>query len=353
MIVKNNIRKQILKLKPYTVENFSGNIKLDAHEHPYDLPVKLKDKILKKIKVLPFNRYPDSMATQLRCMLAKNLKVNPSQIMLGNGSDELISYIIGLFSANSSRVIFPSPTFSMYSIISTVYNAIPIPVLLKNNFEIDDNKILKYTSGKNSKVIFISYPNNPTGNCFSEEKIERIISKSGCIVVLDEAYFEFSGKTFLHKLKKYPNLIILRTFSKGYGLAGLRIGYLIAKKEIVDMLLKIRLPYNLNSISQFSAIEVLKAKHTLLPKIKEIIKERNRLYEKLSEIDGIYPFKSDANFILFRVDNSSKNIYQKLKSKGILIKNLDDGRLLKNCLRVTVGTKNENNTFLKTIRRIV
>ena len=141
------------------------------------------------------------MATQLRCMLAKNLKVNPSQIMLGNGSDELISYIIGLFSANSSRVIFPSPTFSMYSIINTVYNAIPIPVLLKNNFEIDDNKILKYTSGKNSKVIFISYPNNPTGNCFSEEKIERIISKSGCIVVLDEAYFEFSGKTFLHKLK--------------------------------------------------------------------------------------------------------------------------------------------------------
>ncbi|MFQ6044061.1 MAG: histidinol-phosphate transaminase [Candidatus Poribacteria bacterium] len=346
MNLKKFTRPDLTDLHPYEVKDVPYRIKMDANENPFDLPGEIKESLASELSKHPFNRYPDPTAKELREKLSEQLRVNIEQIVIGNGSDELISYLITAFGRDDARVVFPTPTFSMYEILAKVAGVEVKSAPLTKDFDISVDKLIAQLKSGGTNLVFFSYPNNPTGNCFDRQGIIDIIERDDTIVIVDEAYYEFSGKTFLPLLKQYPNLVILRTFSKAYGLAGLRIGYMIAHPDIASEAHKVRLPYNLNSFSQKVALKLLEHSHEATAQVSVILKERERIFQKLAQLDYIQPFPTDANFVLFRTEGDAEHIFEHLLAKGILIRNLNRPGLLRNCLRVTVGTSEENDAFL-------
>lgn len=336
------IKPSIRALKPYEVRETPCSVKLDANESPYDFGDYIKN--LKDIKT---NRYPDPEAKELRKVVAKRWGISLDSILHGNGSDELIHYIVTTF---GGPVLYPVPTFSMYGIISKALGEKTIEVPLTEEFDIELSRTFKSIKEKKPRLIFLSSPNNPTGNCFSSEAILKIIEDSKAIVVVDEAYQPFASKKgFLPLLKDYRNLLIMRTLSK-IGLAALRVGFLIGKPEIINEINKVRLPFNVNSYSQAIALRILKEKGLIEKVIKMIVSEREKLSAAMSMIEGVKPYPSEANFILFKVNNPEK-VYNSLLKRGILIRNM--GSQVKASLRVTVGTKKENSLFLNTLKDIL
>jgi histidinol-phosphate aminotransferase len=334
------VRPNIRSLKAYKAKEIPCRVKLDANESPYGFAV--SPSAIKKIRT---NRYPDPEAKALKKILAKGLGVSPENILPGNGSDEIIYYLIMTF---GGPVLYPTPTFSMYGIISQALGNEKAEVPLDDKFDIDIEKTLREIKRKRPKMIFLSSPNNPTGNSFSADKMIKIIESSGGIVVVDEAYQSFSGRrSFIPLIKKYENLVVLRTLSK-IGLAGLRAGMLIAGKRIISEVNKVRLPFNLNSFSQAIASVALKDKRRMNSYINKIIFERKRLYREMCGIKGVLPYPSDANFILFGVRNA-KELYRRLLEEGVLVRELKE----LGCLRVTVGTKRENTIFLKALKEAI
>jgi histidinol-phosphate aminotransferase len=337
-LAKPNIRS----LKPYEAKEIPCNVKLDANESPYALSENI---FLKKNIFRNLNRYPDPDAKELKKTIAKNFKLAPDNILLGNGSDELIYYLITTL---GGPVLYPVPTFSMYGIISQALGEKGIGIPLDKDFDLDTDKMLSAIKKYDPKLIFLSSPNNPTGNCFSADRILKILEISRGIVVVDEAYQPFSSdKGFLPLLKDYKNLAILRTLSK-IGFAALRVGFLIADKGLISEANKVRLPFNLNAVSQAAALEAFKHKAIIESQIKRISSERERLLNELSDIKGIKPYPSEANFILFRATNAD-SIYQRLIKEGALVRNLSG--VVKNSLRVTVGTPEENIFFIKALKK--
>lgn len=317
-------------------------MKLDANESPYGF----RDDIAAALKGVKTNRYPDPEAKELRKIASKRFGVKPNNLLQGNGSDELIYYLITTF---GGPVLFPVPTFSMYGIISRALGERVIAVPLDGEFDLDLEKTLKAMNREKPKLLFLSSPNNPTGNCFSAEKILKIIEASKGLVVVDEAYQPFSSERgFLPLLKDYDNLVIVRTLSK-VGLAALRLGFLVASPAIINEVNKVRLPFNVNSFSQALAVAVLKDSRGFRSSIRAIIEERELLLSEMEKISGVRPFPSEANFILFRVKDPER-VYESLLRQGVLVRNLNDG--VKGCLRVTVGTPAENRTFLEKLRKI-
>ncbi len=351
MNIKKLIRKEVLGLKAYEVKDIPAKIRLDANENPFFLPAGFKERVLKEVEGILLNRYPDGSSHDLKSVLSSQLGVNLDEIMIGNGSDELIQMVVTAFGGFPGRFLYPVPTFSMYGIIARAQGQQVIEIPLDDNFDLHVEKILSAIKKKRPKVIFISYPNNPTGNCFSEYRILKIIKGCSMPVVVDEAYYDFSKKTFLPYLKKYKNLIILRSLSK-IGLAGLRVGILIADKGIVSELNKVRLPYNLNSYSQVIASSVLKNRRAIDEQIDKVISERERLMDAMKGIDKIKAYPSDSNFILFKVKNAQR-VYKDLIDRSILIRNMNGKGLLKDALRVTIGKPDENREFLKALRELV
>ena len=292
------------------------------------------------------NRYPDSEAKALKKIISKNLRLTPENILFGNGSDELIYYLITVF---GGPVLYPVPTFSMYGIISQALGEKRIEVPLDDEFDLDTDRILPLIKKEKPGIIFLSSPNNPTGNCFSADRILKIV-ESTSLVVIDEAYQPFSSeKGFLPMLNDYKNLVILRTLSK-IGFAGLRVGFMIADREIINEVNKVRLPFNINSLSQAAAAALLQNTHTIKLHMGLITSERERLLNELWKLRGIKPYPSEANFILFKVKNSDK-IYCRLLKKGVLVRNMRG--TVNECLRVTVGTKKENNIFIKALKEVM
>ncbi|MBI3584515.1 MAG: histidinol-phosphate transaminase [Nitrospinae bacterium] len=348
----NLVKKDVRELKPYQVENIPCRVKLDAMENPYHLPESLMMKILEGVKRVEINRYPDSIASRLKGIISSDVNVPIDNIIIGNGSDELIQLILNTFGENGDRVLFPTPTFSMYGIISKSLSLKTEVIPLDENWELPLDKFLHKIEKNKPKVIFISFPNNPTGNSFDRESIIKILQKAPCIVVIDEAYYDFSRKTFLPYLKEYKNLIILRTLSK-IGMAGLRVGYLMADNEICRELNKVRLPYNSNAVSQEIASIILENRVEIQKQIEAIISERERLIDGLKGIKGIKPFPSETNFILFKTVKDGKEVFSRLANSGILVRNFGSDSYLKDCLRVTVGTHEENNEFLDVIQKSV
>ncbi|MFN3480194.1 MAG: histidinol-phosphate transaminase [Thermodesulfovibrionales bacterium] len=336
------IKPAIRALKPYEAKEISCSVKLDANESPYGF-----EDYIKNLKDIKTNRYPDPEARELRKVVAKRWGISLDNLLHGNGSDELIHYIVTTF---GGPVLYPVPTFSMYGIISKTLGEKTIEVPLTEEFDIDLSMTFRGIKEKKPRLIFLSSPNNPTGNCFSSEAILRIIEDSKAMVVVDEAYQPFASKKgFLPLLKDYRNLLIMRTLSK-IGLAALRVGFLIGSPEIIREINKVRLPFNVNSYSQAIAIRILKEKGLIDGAIKKIVSERERLYSALSKIKGIKPYPSEANFILFSVNYPDK-VYRALLKKGILIRNLDSQ--VKGCLRVTIGTERENSLFLEEIKKVI
>lgn len=343
MDIKKLVRPNISSLSAYEVKEIPCKVKLDANESPYGFKEALK--VLKSIKT---NRYPDPEARFLKKIVSRDFRIKTENILLGNGSDELIYYLITTF---GGPVLYPIPTFSMYGIIAQAIGENRIEVPLDEEFDLDINKILKTIRKEKPKLIFLSSPNNPTGNCFSLDRILRIIESSSLsIVVVDEAYQPFASvKGFIPLLEDYKNLVIMRTLSK-IGLAGLRVGFLIANEKIINEVNKVRLPFNINSLSQTVAIEVLKDRKILKSYIKSIISERNRLFNELAKIKGIRLYPSEANFILFRVKEPDR-IYERLLEKGVLVRNIKG--VADGCLRVTVGTPEENRIFVKVLKEVI
>ncbi|MDP3259895.1 MAG: histidinol-phosphate transaminase [Thermodesulfovibrionales bacterium] len=346
--IKSLVSPSIRNLRAYNAKEIPCRVKLDANESPYGFDI--TDEILKSIKT---NRYPDPEAKTLKKIIAKNLRLNPENILFGNGSDELIYYLTTVF---GGPVLYPVPTFSMYGIISQALGEKRIEVPLDDEFDLDTDRILSLIKKEKPGIIFLSSPNNPTGNCFSSDRILKIIETSSLVtghlslVVIDEAYQPFSSeKGFLPMLSDYKNLVILRTLSK-IGFAGLRVGFMIADREIINEVNKVRLPFNLNSLSQAVAAALIKNTNTIKLHIGLITSERERLLNELWKIRGIKPYPSEANFILFRTENSDK-IYYRLLKRGVLVRNMKG--TVNGCLRVTVGTKKENNIFIKALKEVM
>lgn len=337
-------RSSVKGLVPYNPELLAAyKYKVDANENGYDIPARARKQIIREISKISFNRYPDPESLKLREILSKKNSISADCIVMGNGSDELIHYLLEAFTDKDDKIVALSPSFDMYRILALANNARPIVVPLDDNFDIDEKEVIR--AAKGAKIIFFAYPNNPTGNCFSDDRIKRIIKSVDCFVVLDEAYFEFSGKTYMPLLAKHKNLIILRTFSKAYSLASMRVGYMMAAKEVIRVINKIRLPYNLNAASQ--ACAAVMAETDVSPVVKKILDERAKLYDAIK--NDYRTVESDANFILIKVSNGDKAKKLFVK-KGISVRMFKDGRL-SNFLRLTIGTPAENKAALEILKK--
>ena len=340
---KKLARRSIRSLVPYQAKEIPCMAKLDANESPHLLSGK---PLVERLSRVPLNRYPDPEAKELKKVLAVQLKVGAGNLLLGNGSDELIYNLVIAF---GGPVLYPVPTFSMYGIISTALGEECVGIPLDRDFDLDTDRMLSAVREKRPKLVFLSSPNNPTGNCFSSEAILKIIEQSKGIVVVDEAYQPFSGgEGFLPLLKDYKNLAILRTLSK-IGLASLRVGFLVGDEELIREVNKPRLPFNVNALSQAAAIETLREKKGIRSGILAVVSERERLLAELDRMAGVTPYPSEANFILFKVGDAPA-VFKRLMRTGVLVRDLNS--VIKGALRVTVGTRDENDLFLNALRKI-
>ena len=347
------IRPEILELSAYHVPPATGMIKLDAMENPYPLPLVIRNEIAQLTANAPVNRYPDASAAQLKGTLRQVLAISDDMdILLGNGSDEIIQIIAMALARPGAVLMSVEPAFVMFRMIAAFANIQYIGIPLQKDFSLDLEKMLAAIAEYKPAVIFLAYPNNPTGNLFDPAAILSIIQATSGIVVVDEAYHAFADASFMDKLTQYPNLLLMRTLSKS-GLAGLRLGLLIGRSEWLAQLEKVRLPYNIGIMTQLIAEKVLHHTAVLSEQAEAIKSERTKMRTFLGTIDNIEVYPSNANFILFRIHAASQ-IFQALKQRKILIKNLDGTHpLLENCLRVTVGTPDENSQFCTTLHTIL
>jgi histidinol-phosphate aminotransferase len=321
-------------------------------ENPYSWPEDIKKSWLETLKDCPLNRYPDPEARQLTATI-KHLNQIPDQfeILLGNGSDEIIQLLLMALPSDAC-VLAPEPGFVMYKQLSLClgldYHGIP---LLADNFDLDLPAMLAAIEQYQPSVIFLAFPNNPTGNLFSESSIREIIKSAKGLVVIDEAYSPFANASFINSLGEYDNLLVMRTVSK-LGLAGLRLGYITGSADIIEQLHKVRLPYNINSLTQLSTDFALSNMALFDQQTQQICAERSIVFNLLNALIGISAYPSAANFILFKTpENTATEIFESIKRQGVLIKNLSaQGGLLTDCLRVTIGKPDENSAFLNALK---
>ena len=357
------LRDDIDTLNEYSVLDSKGFVKLDAMENPYEREISIKANIPLSIdsQTLEYedffeanvniNRYPDANCEDLRKALTKKYGLKKKyDSIIGNGSDELIQLICMAFLRSDNTILCPQPSFSMYKKNAQVVGLRFEEILLKDNFALDINLMLKKIEELNPALIFLAYPNNPTGNLWNKEDIKKILLKANGLVIIDEAYEAFSGKSFIDQLKDFDNLLIMRTLSK-IGFAGIRLGYLFGQKYIIRELNKLRLPFNINSVSQQMSHIYFKNNSFFSVQAEEIIKNRDYLQDEMTKIEHIKVYKSKTNFILFKVlKKSADQIFNDILSDKILIKNMTETPGLENCLRVTVGTREECDLFIQSLK---
>ncbi|MDD5754485.1 MAG: histidinol-phosphate transaminase, partial [Methylococcales bacterium] len=339
-------RPEVLALSAYHVANAQGLIKLDAMENPYTWSDELKQAWLARLKNCPLNRYPDPEARELTTTLkTQNQLSDEIDVLLGNGSDEIIQLLLIALPQNS-HVLSTTPSFVMYKQISDYLGLNYHGVSLTDNFDLDLPAMLAAIEQYNPAIIFLAYPNNPTGNLFDAESINKIINATNGLVIIDEAYEPFANASFMNRVAN--NVLVMRTVSK-LGLAGLRLGYIAGEREIIEQLHKIRLPYNINVLTQASVQFALENKTVFSEQTTAICDERTLMLNALNSLTGVTAYESAANFILFKTpENQATKIFEAIKAQGVLIKNVHpQGGLLTDCLRVTVGTPSENKAFLQ------
>ncbi len=352
--VQSLFRPQLKAMQAYTVADAQNLIKLDAMENPYSWPDAIKQEWLTHLQDCAINRYPDPVATALTNSLRKTNRVPvQADILLGNGSDEIIQILLMALQQNSS-IMAPEPGFVMYKQVALSLGLNYLGIPLQADFSLDMPVMLNAIKTQQPAVIFLAYPNNPTGNLFAEQDIIDIIVASEGLVVVDEAYAPFTDASFMPKLPEFNNLLVMRTVSK-LGLAGLRLGFLAGHSDIITELNKIRLPYNINSLTQLTAEFALNRIDFLITQTQHIRQQRQWLFDRLKHINGLSVYPSEANFILFKSNTiPADTVFQSLKQRGILIKNLSpQGGLLEQCLRVTVGKKDENALFIQRLTQIL
>ena len=341
------IRPEILALSAYHVADASGMVKLDAMENPYRLPADLQAELGRSLAAAEINRYPDPRSPELKRRLRQAFQLaERHEVMLGNGSDEIIQILAQAVARPGAVLLAVEPSFVMYRMIASFCGLHYVGVPLKADFSLDGAAVLEAIERHEPALVFLAYPNNPTGNAFDRELMEQIVAATPGVVVVDEAYHAFAGgQSFLDALDRFDNLLLMRTVSK-LGLAGLRLGYLVGSGKWLGELDKLRLPYNVNVLTQVAAAFALDHVAVLEQQAATIVAERGRVAQALAGMAGVTVFPSQANFLLFRLADAPAR-FAGLKARGVLIKNLHGAHpLLENCLRVTIGTPQENDAFL-------
>ena len=336
MNLQKLVRKNIWDLKPYSSarDEFKGeaSVYLDANENPYNNQI---------------NRYPDPLQWEVKEKISQLKGVEKEKIMLGNGSDEPIDLIFRVFcEPGIDNVVALDPTYGMYQVSADINNVEYRKVLLNDQFDFNSDNLLQRTD-ENTKAIFLCSPNNPTGNSLNRNEIIKTIEKFDGIVLVDEAYIDFSSQqSFLKDLDKYPNLVVLQTFSKAWAGAGIRLGMAFASENIIHLFNKVKYPYNINQLTQNYALDLLNNYQEIKDKVEQILKERTQLQKALSDLSFVEKvFPTDANFLLVKV-NDADRIYQYLVDNGIIVRNRNNISLCMNCLRITVGTSDENKKLI-------
>lgn len=341
--VTNLVRSNIKDMQPYSsardeFKDFKQQmIYLDANENPFESGI---------------NRYPDTQQSELKSVLSELKNIDTNKILIGNGSDEILDLLFRAFcEPNEDNVITLPPTYGMYSVLANLNAIENKEVLLNEDFRPNVTRIL-FEVNKNTKIIFLCSPNNPTGNSFLEESIVTLLNNFNGLVVIDEAYIDFSSKeSWLKKINEYPNLVVSQTLSKAYGMAGLRLGILYASEEIIAILNKIKPPYNINILSQQKAIEEV-LKNKISTQVSIIKDNRDILLKELLQVKFVKKvYESDANFILIKVDNANLR-YQQLLEKQVVVRNRTSQPLCENCLRITIGTSEENLKLINTLKQL-
>lgn len=346
--LKNLINKEIRELAPYHLTPENQRIKLNQNENPFDWPLEIKQKITKRCVDRVWSRYPEFIPQKLNAILAEYTGVSSDMIISGNGSNEiLLTLCLALTNIHRPVIVF-QPTFTVYKLLLKGLGRKLQLMNLNNDFSYDVKGILSLPQELKQSVLIVCSPNNPTGNSLSENELHEILNGFEGFIILDQAYIEFGGFNAISLLKDYPNLIITRTFSKALGGAGIRLGYLLGTPEIVAQINKIKLPYNINFFTEYIASEFLAHKDLIKKNIALILNQRDIVFDFLKTLpfQNVYP--SDTNFLLIRTEDKEA-LFSYLKKNDVLIRDVSAYPMLKNCLRISIGTEEENNVLMKTL----
>lgn len=349
----DHARDIVSQLTSFEVSRVPYRAKLDQNESPIEPPPEIREQFLDVAAKIPWNRYPDDDEMGVaHSALAGYLGVNPDNVLAAAGADALILFVLSVFGGPGRRVILFPPHYPIYSTFASLSSTEIISLPLNGNFQPDMESVRP--SLGDTDILIVANPNNPTGNLIEDDIIEEFLSYENLLVVLDEAYFEFSGKTYVEELDKHPNLIVLRSFSKAFGLAGLRFGYCAARPDYIEYIKRaIFAPYNLSRLQWALAKIVIENTEAVKPIIEQTESERGRIYSVLKSFDGLDPYWSAANFVLFHIGERAADINRQLIERGILLRNFSDNKYIPGCLRVTVGLPEENTLFLQEIKRLI
>ena len=344
------VRPEILALKAYHVADAAGMVKLDAMENPYPLPQALARELAERLARVEINRYPDPRAPRLRARLAQSMRIPAGcELVLGNGSDDLIQIVTFALARPGAVMLSVEPTFVMYRMNASLAGMRFVGVPLRPDLELDLEATLAAIDEHRPALVFLAYPNNPTGVLYDEAQVERIVRAAPGLVVVDEAYHVYAQRSFLPRLAQFDNLAVMRTVSK-MSLAGLRLGYLVARPAWAAQLDKVRQVYNVNALTQVAAEFALEHLEVLEEQAARVLAERPRVGAALAELPGVTVFPSQANFFLVRVPDAGR-AYEALRRQGVLVRSFDGSHpMLANCLRITVGTPEENRILLTALR---
>ena len=344
------IKPEVRRLSAYTLKHVKADVKLDQNENPYELPQDLKEEVARRVLARPWGRYPEFVPHSMIAALSKFTGWTEDGILVGNGSNELILAGLSVVLGSSCKAVIPQPTFTLYKLLSSVFqaNAVTVPL---NASDFSFNVDALEAEARDAAVTVICSPNNPTGVLLPLSDLERILKSTGGLVFLDEAYHEFSGQTALTLLPSYPNLIVLRTFSKAMSMAGLRFGYLMAHPEIAREIHKAKLPYNVNVFTLAAAELVLERPNVMKEAIQTLIAERQRMLAEVRKRPGVEAFDSCTNFFLFRTRKVARELFEALYAQGVLVRDVSSYPMLERVLRVSVGKPQENDRFLSALDR--
>ncbi len=346
-----HIKPAVRAISAYTLVPRPARVKLNQNENPQELPEELKRRVLEDVLARPWARYPDYQPAQLTDALAGFAGWRPDGILVGNGSNELIEALLRVTVGPGTRVAVPEPTFSLYALLTRIVGGEAIPVPLGPDLEYDAVELRRIRLELAVPLTLVCSPNNPTGSVLAVEEVARLCAEADGLVVVDEAYHEFSGQTVAPLLSEHPNLVVLRTFSKAMALAGLRIGYLLASPGLVREIAKARLPYSVSLFAQQAALAALEARDLLASRVESLIELREALLYRLYRVPGVRPYPSRANFVLFEVlEADPRAVFESVYRRGVLIRDVTSYPRLSRCLRVSVGSEDENQAFLGALR---
>ncbi len=337
---------------PYDPKYLPADAIMSANENPCDIEQDMRRQVMDAVRRASFNRYPDPLANDLRDKIAQANGLEREQVLMGNGGDELLFNIALAWGGPGRTLLNLPPTFSVYDHNARLTGTNVVNIARKDDYTIDEEAVLECLRQGDIDYVIITSPNNPTGQQARDAFISEVLNTTDALVVVDEAYFEFSRHTTRPYLNQHKNLLILRTFSKSFSLAGVRMGYVLGHEEVVRELIKVRQPYSVSAVSQAIAGVVYENRGKFEPGITRIIEERNRVFGALKKFPGVQPFPSDANYILFRLENAAE-VWEQLYEQGILIRDLSNSSYLESCLRVSIGTPEENDAFLQALRDII